>query len=121
MQPFRNRLINAFQEASENRTGKDNRRDSQNRTVQQGLTHISVEDSGNRRWARVRRQETVSHGERGRHWNADVQQRNAGRRGNGKHQRQHQHKAHFVEQREADGKTGQHDCPLDVLFPELGD
>ena len=121
MQPFRNRLIDAFPEAGENRTGKDNRRDSQNRTVQQGFAHIGVEDSGNRRWARVRRQETVSHGERSRHRHTDVQQRDAGRCGNGEHQRQHQHEAHFVEQREADGKTGQHDGPLDVLFTELSD
>ena len=67
MQAFRNRLIDTFQEARVNRPRKDNRRDRQNRTEQQGFTHVGMENSGNGSRARVRRQETVRDGERGRH------------------------------------------------------
>ena len=120
MQPFRNRLIDTFQEARINRAREDNRRDRQNRTEQQGLAHVGMENSGNRRRARVRRQEAVGHGERGRHRDADIEQRDTGGCRDGKDQRQHQHEAHFIEQGEADGKAGEHNRPLNMLFTKFG-
>lgn len=107
MQAFRDRLINAFQESGENRAGENNRRDSQNGAVEQRFTHIGVEDGGDRGRTQVRRQEAMGDGERGGHRYADVQQRNTGRGGDGKHQRQHQHEAHLIEQGETDGEAGQ--------------
>ena len=121
MQAFRDRLINAFQETGENRAGENNRRDSQNGAVEQRLTHIGVEDGGDRGRTRVRRQEAMGDGERGGHRYADVQQRNTGRGGDGKHQRQHQYEAHFIEQGETDGEAGQDHRPLNMLLTELID
>ena len=106
VQTFRNRLINAFQEAGIHRACQNYGRDRQNRTEQQGFTHIGVEDGGDGGWTRVRRQEAVGHGQRSSHWHTHEQQRDVGRGGDGEHQRQHQHEAHFIEQRETDGKTG---------------
>ncbi|SAF22480.1 Uncharacterised protein [Enterobacter cloacae] len=106
VQTFRNRLINAFQEAGIDRACQDYRWDRQNRTEQQGFTHICVENGGDSGWARVRRQEAVGNGQRRSHWHTDEQQRDVGRGGDGEHQRQHQHEAHFIEQRKTDGKTG---------------
>ncbi|CZV94309.1 Uncharacterised protein [Enterobacter cloacae] len=106
VQTFRNRLINAFQEAGINRACQNHGWDGQNRTEQQGFTHIGVENGGDSGWARVRWQEAVRHGQRCCHWYTDIQQRNARRRRNGEDQRQHQHEAHFIEQCETDGKTG---------------
>ena len=106
VQTFRNRLINAFQEAGINRARQNHGWDRQNRTEQQGFTHIRVEDGCDSGWTRVRRQEAVSHGQRRSHWHTDIQQRDVCRSRDGEHQRQHQHEAHFIEQREADGKTG---------------
>jgi len=65
-----------------------------------------VEDGRDSGWTRVRWQEAVRHGQRSGHWYTDIQQRDVCRRRNGEHQWQHQHKAHFIEQRETDGKTG---------------
>ncbi|SAF77241.1 Uncharacterised protein [Enterobacter hormaechei] len=106
VQAFRDGLINAFQEARINRTGQDNRWDRQNRTEQQGFTHVGVEDGGDSRWTRMRRQEAVGDGQRRSHRYAYEQQRDVGGSGDGEHQRQHQDEAHFIEQCETDGKTG---------------
>lgn len=56
-----------------NRSGKDHGRDCQNRTKQQRLTHIGMENRGDCGWARVRRQEAVCDGKRRGHRHADVQ------------------------------------------------
>ncbi|MND61577.1 hypothetical protein D3C80_528380 [compost metagenome] len=80
-----------------------------------------MEDGGDRRWARVRRQETVGHRQRSRHRHADIQQRHACRRGDTEDQRQQQHEANFIEQRKTDGKTGQYHRPLNVFLTELLD
>ncbi|SAA08254.1 Uncharacterised protein [Enterobacter roggenkampii] len=106
VQTFRNRLINAFQEAGINRACQNHRWDRQNRTEQQGFTHVGVEDGRDSGWARVRRQEAVGHGQRRGHWHTDIQQRDARGSRNGEHQRQHQHEAYFIEQRETNGKAG---------------
>ena len=121
MQAFRDRLINAFQEARKHRPCQDNRRDSQNGAVEQRFAHIGMEDGGNRGRTRMRRQEAVGDRERGGHRYTDVQQRDAGRGGDGKYQRQHQHEAYFIEQREADGEAGQDHGPLNMLLTELID
>ena len=106
VQTFRDRLINPFQEAGINRAGQDHRRDCQNRTEQQGFTHIGMEDGGDRGWTRVWWQETVRNGQRGGHRYTDIQQWNVRCRCDGEHQWQHQHEAHFIEQCETDGKPG---------------
>ena len=121
MQAFRDRLIYPFQEARKHRSRQDNRRDSQNGAVEQRFAHIGMEDGGDRGRTRMRRQEAVGDGERGCHRYADVQQRNTGRGGDGEHQRQHQHEAHFIEQGEANGEAGQDHRPLNMLLTELID
>ncbi|CNU06987.1 Uncharacterised protein [Salmonella enterica subsp. enterica serovar Bovismorbificans] len=73
VQAFWDRLIDAFQETGVNRSGKDHGRDRQNRTKQQRLTHIGMENRGDCGWTRVRRQEAVCDGERRGHRHADVQ------------------------------------------------
>ncbi len=55
-----------------------------------------------------------------RHWYTNIQQWNIRRSRDGKHQRQHQHKAHFIEQGKTNGKTGQYHRPLDVFFTKFG-
>ncbi len=106
VQTFRDWLIDAFQEARVHRTGENNGRDGQNRTKQQGFTHICVENGGDSSRTRVRRQETVRDGQRSSHRDTNVQQRDVCRRGNREHQRQHQYEADFVEQGKTDGETG---------------
>ncbi len=106
VQTFRDWLIDAFQETCVHRTGENHGRDGQNRTKQQGFTHICVENGGNSGWTRVRRQESVCDGQRSSHWYTNVQQRDICRRGNCEHQRQHQNEADFIEQGETDGETG---------------
>ncbi|SAE47767.1 Uncharacterised protein [Enterobacter kobei] len=63
----------------------------------------------------------MGHGQRRSHWHTHKQQRNVSRRCDGEHQWQHQHEAHFIEQRETDGKTGQHHRPLNVLLTKFVD
>ena len=106
VQTFRDWLINAFQETCVYRTGENNGRDCQNRTKQQGFTHICVENGGNSGWTRVRWQEAVRYGQCRSHWHANVQQRDVGSSGNGEHQRQHQYETNFVEQGKTNGEAG---------------
>ena len=121
MQTFRDRLVDAFQAARVNRARQNDGRNRQQGTVQQGFTHVCVEDGRDSSWARVRRQEAMGYRERGSHRHTDVQQRNTRVGGNGEDQRQQQHEAHFVEQREADGETGQYDRPLNVFATKFVD
>ena len=106
VQSFRDRLVDAFEEFSVDRACQNHGRDGQQRTVEQGFAHIGVEDSRNRGWARVRWQETVSHGKRRRHRNANKKQRDARGCSDSKYQRQQQHETDFIEQGETDCETG---------------
>ena len=105
VQTFRNRLVDPFQAACKHRACEDNGRDSQNSTEQQGFTHIGMEDGRDCGRARVRWQEAVRDGERRRHRNANEQQRDIRRGGNGEHQRQHQYETDFIEEGETHGKA----------------
>lgn len=69
----------------------------------------------------MRWQEAVGYGKRSGHRYTNIQQRDICSSGDGKHQRQHQYEAHFIEQGKTDGKTGQYHCPLNVLFTKFGD
>ncbi len=119
VEPFRDRLVDAFQKAGVNRAGQNHRGNAEQRAVKQRFAHVSVKQCGNRRGTRMRRQKAVSHRQRSSHRYANVEQRHARRRGNAEHQRQQQHKAHFIKQRKAHGETGQHQRPLNVLFAKL--
>src|SRR5471030_190106 len=120
-QTFRYRLVDPFQETGKQRASNDHRWHRQQGTVEQRFAHIRVENGGNRGRAWVRRQEAVGNGQRSSHRYADIQQRQACGSSDGEHQRQHQHEAHFIEQRETDDKTGQYYRPLNVLFTKFLD
>ena len=119
IKPFGDRLIDIFQKARINRPGEDHRWDRQQRAEQQGFAHIGVKQSGDSGRTRMRRQKTVGDGKRRRHRHADIKQRHARRRGDAEHQRQQQHETDFIEQRKADGKTGQHHRPLNMTLAEF--
>ncbi len=63
--------------------------------------------------------EAVGHRQCSRHWYLNIQQWNIRGSRDGKHQRQHQHETHFIEQGKTNGKTGQYHRPLDVFLPNL--
>ncbi len=68
----------------------------------------------------MRWQEAVGHRQCSRHWYTNIQQWNIRGSRDGKHQRQHQHETHFIEQGKTNGKTGQYHRPLDVFFTKFG-
>ncbi|MOA25002.1 hypothetical protein D3C78_1457040 [compost metagenome] len=106
VQTFRNRLVDAFQATSKYRTGQNNGWDRQNRTEQQGFTHICVENGRDRGWTWVRWQEAVGDRQRSGHRHTNIQQRDVSGGRDGEDQRQHQHKAHFVEQSKSHREAG---------------